>query len=174
MALTDPTGRLQTGALALLALGMMVTVGTALGFQHLAGYLPCKLCVEQRTPYYIGAPIMALGFVGALMNAPALIVRGFLLVGALLMTWSLYLAVFHAGVEWGFWPGPTSCTGTGTSVSFDQLNDINAARIVPCDVVQFRFLGLSLAGYNTLISLAVVALLGMAMFDQWRRQRQRT
>ncbi len=165
MALTDPTGRLQTGALALLALGMMVTVGTALGFQHLAGYLPCKLCVEQRTPYYIGAPIMALGFVGALMNAPALIVRGFLLVGALLMTWSLYLAVFHAGVEWGWWAGPTDCGVVVAPTTSGSLLDALDAVVPPaCDQAAGRFLGLSFAGWNALASFVLAGIAYYASF----------
>ena len=84
--------------------------------------------------------------------------------------WGTHSA-YHAGVEWGFWPGPTACTGVGTGISFDQLNDINAARVVPCDVVQFRFLGISLAGYNALISAAIVALLLVALVDGWRRRR---
>ena len=51
MTLTAPTGRTQAIGAALTALGMAVTVGTALGFQHIGGYIPCKLCLEQRLPY---------------------------------------------------------------------------------------------------------------------------
>jgi disulfide bond formation protein DsbB len=58
--LTAPTGRRQTLTAALLALAMAAVVGTALGFQHLGGYIPCKLCLEQRLPYYVGVPLMAL------------------------------------------------------------------------------------------------------------------
>jgi disulfide bond formation protein DsbB len=85
--------------------------------------------------------------------------------------WGAYLGVYHAGVEWGFWPGPTSCTGVGDAVSFDALSNLNAARVVPCNEVQFRFLGLSLAGYNALISAAIVALIGTSVLAQWRRNR---
>jgi disulfide bond formation protein DsbB len=81
------------------------------------------------------------------------------------------MGTYHAGVEWGFWPGPTACTGTGLGVDFNQLNDINAARVVPCDKVQWTLFGISLAGYNALISLGIVVLLLTAIGDQWRRGR---
>ncbi len=67
---------------------------------------------------------------------------------------------YHAGVEWKFWPGPSSCTGApslslGGGSLLDQLDKV---KVVPCDVVQWRFLGISLAGYNALISLSMAAL----------------
>jgi disulfide bond formation protein DsbB len=74
---------------------------------------------------------------------------------------------YHAGVEWGFWPGPTACTGAGIgALSFDALSDLNAAHVVPCDVVQFRFLGISLAGYNALVMIASVLLLLLSIGTQ--------
>jgi disulfide bond formation protein DsbB len=79
------------------------------------------------------------------------------------------LGGFHSGVEWGFWPGPTACTGVGNDLSMDMLNDLQP--VIGCDVVQFRFLGISLAGYNALISAAVVGLLLVAMAFQFRRRR---
>ena len=77
--------------------------------------------------------------------------------------WSTYLAGYHAGVEYGFWPGPTACTGTGVDVSFSDLTNINAARVVPCDKIQFSLFGVTLAGANTLISAAIVLMLGTAL-----------
>ena len=150
-------------------LGLATILG-ALGSQYIGGLQPCELCLEQRIPYYWGLPLLAA--VLFLWNRLPLTVW-FVAMGiaAALFAWGAYLGIYHAGVEWGFWPGPTACTGTGTGVSFDDLNNINAARVVPCDVVQFRFLGISLAGYNALISLAIVALLLLAMADQWRRRR---
>lgn len=89
-----------------------------------------------------------------------------------IFAWSIYLSGYHAGVEYGFWPGPTACTGTGVDVSFDDLNNIDAARVVPCDKVQFRFLGITLAGYNFLISIGIVTLLLVAVADQVLRTRR--
>lgn len=165
MALTDPIGRLQQGALALLAVGMIVTVGTALGFQHLAGYIPCKLCLEQRTPYYIGAPVMIAGLVAAFAKAPPILVRGVLLAGALLMTWSLYLGVFHAGVEWGWWLGPSDCGVVAPAPSGGSLLDSLDSVIPPsCDQAAGRFLGLSFAGWNAVASLVLAAISYVAAF----------
>ena len=150
-------------------LGLATILG-ALGSQYLGGLDPCELCLEQRIPYYWGLPI--LGGLLLMWNRVTLTVWyvAIALVAAL-FAWGAYMGGYHAGVEWGFWPGPTACTGTGAGISFEDLGDINAARVVPCDVVQFRFLGISLAGYNALISAAIVVLLAIAAADQWRRQR---
>jgi disulfide bond formation protein DsbB len=120
--------------------------------------------------YYWGLPILAAILI--LWNRiPLTVWYVVMAVAAAIFAWGAYMGVYHAGVEWGFWPGPTACTGAGTTteMSFDQLSDINnAPKVVPCDVVQFRFLGISLAGYNALVSLAVVALLLIAIVWQWR------
>jgi disulfide bond formation protein DsbB len=80
---------------------------------------------------------------------------------------------YHAGVEWGFWPGPTACTGTGGDLSFGDLSSGTIERVVPCDAVQWRdpILKLSLAGYNALISAGVVVLLLAAILVQARRKQ---
>jgi disulfide bond formation protein DsbB len=163
-------GALDKKAAGLAFVLALATILGALGSQFIGGLEPCELCLEQRLPYYWGLPLLAAILV--LWNRLPLTVWyiGMAIVAAIFI-WSTYLGVHHAGVEWGFWPGPTACTGTGTSIDFGDLGDINATRVIPCDVVQFRFLGLSLAGYNALISLAVTALLLVALADQWRRTR---
>ena len=159
MSLASATGRTQTIGAALSAAGMAITVGTALGFQHIGGYIPCKLCLEQRLPYYIGIPIMVLALVSALLKGPAIVTRGLLLVGALLMTWSLYLGIFHAGVEWAWWPGPTDCGVVAPAPSGGSLLDQLDAVIPPsCDQAAGRFLGLSFAGWNVVASLVLAAI----------------
>ena len=87
-----------------------------------------------------------------------------------IFVWGAYMGFYHAGVEWGFWPGPTACTGVGESMDFDALS--NLTPVIGCDVVQFRFLGISLAGYNALVSVAIVALLGISIAAQMRRHRR--
>lgn len=161
VTLTEPTGRNQTLSAALLVLGMAVTVGTALGFQHIGGYIPCKLCLEQRLPYYLGIPVMLLALASSALKAPAIVTRGLLLVGALLMSWGLALGVYHAGVEWAWWPGPTDCgvvaapPSSGTGGLLDSLNAV----IPPsCDQAAGRFLGLSFAGWNVVASLVLAAI----------------
>src|SRR5262249_49987678 len=68
------------------------------------------------------------------------------------------LGAYHAGVEWGWWQGPTDCSGAPNFGSGSLLDRLNNVRVVRCDEVQWRFLGLSLAGYNALISLVVAAI----------------
>src|SRR5690606_7706388 len=134
----------------------------AWGSQLIGGLVPCELCLEQRLAYYWGLPV--LGLVLVLWNRlPRGVWYAGMAVAAAIFLWSAYMGGFHAGVEWGFWPGPTACTGTGGGLSFDDLAAGSVERIVPCDAVQFRFLGLTLAAYNALASLAIVALLVVAL-----------
>lgn len=162
MTLFQPAGRTQTLAALALLIGMAVTVGTALGFQHIGGYIPCKLCLGQRTPYYVGIPIMALAVVSAMLRLPGVVTRGLLLAGAGLMVWGAYLGGFHSGVEWGWWEGPTDCgavdappAGSGSGGILDSINTV----IPPsCNEAAGRFLGLSFAGWNVVASVVLAAI----------------
>jgi disulfide bond formation protein DsbB len=154
MNLTSPIGDTQKWAALALLVGMAATVGTAIGFERIGGYIPCMLCLEQRIPYYIGAPLMAVALVAVWLRWPPVVARLLLLAGALLMTYGLYLSIYHSGVEWHWWAGPASCgavvapQGSGNGV-LDQLNTL----IPPsCDEAAGRFLGLSFAGWNVLAS----------------------
>lgn len=140
----------------------------ALGSQVFGGLQPCELCLEQRYAYYWGLPIL-LAVLLLWQRLPRIVWFLALATIVALFAWNTYLGIYHAGVEWGFWPGPTACTGTGTDISFGDL-DADLKPIVPCDKVQFRFLGISLAGYNALVSAAVVVLLLVAGVDRWRRR----
>jgi disulfide bond formation protein DsbB len=168
--LTD-RGRLLAGLAFLL--GLAANIG-AWGSELLGGLVPCELCLEQRLAYYWGLPVLALVLI-LWQRLPRAVLLGGLLVAAAVFAWGTYMGAYHAGVDWGFWPGPTACTGTGGEISFSDLSNLNAApRVVPCDVVQFRFLGLSLAGYNALVSIAiVVALLVSAVLVRGGRASSR-
>ena len=77
----------------------------------------------------------------------------------------------HAGVEWGFWLGPTECSGTVLDLGKGSLLEkVDRVKVVRCDQVQWRFLGLSLAGYNALISLLMAAISGWGFFAAKRSQ----
>ena len=169
MTLNAATGKPQAISAALLFAGMIITVGTALGFQHIGGYIPCKLCLEQRIPYYIGVPLMALALASALLKLPAVVTRSLLIAGALLMTWSVYLGGFHSGVEWGWWPGPTDC-GLVAAPEGDTaggvLGQLNTVIPPSCDQAAGRFLGLSFAGWNFVASLVLA---GIAYWGAFRR-----
>ena len=166
-ALTAPTGRFQTLTALFLLVAMIATVGSALGFEHIGGYMPCLLCLEQRTPYYIGIPVMALAFISATLKWPGIVNRGLLAVGGLLMAYGLALAVYHAGVEWQFWEGPADCAAAATSITTDVgslLNDLNTVRPPSCSEAALRVLGLSFAGWNVIASLILAAVAFRAAF----------
>ncbi|QND50732.1 disulfide bond formation protein B [Phyllobacterium sp. 628] len=154
---------LKTAVFLLLA--MIVTVGSALGFQYIGGYLPCKLCLEQRFPYYAGIPLMAIAVASSTLKWPAGLTRLLLALGGILMLIGLGLAVFHSGVEWKFWEGPTDCTAVSMSITTNAgnlLNDMNSIHPPACDTAALRVLGLSFAGWNAIASLilALIAFRG--------------
>ena len=146
----------------------LVGVATILGayfFQYVLGLKPCPLCLEQRIPYYLAIVVAAVvAFVAAKDAPPTLIKLGFALL-ALIWLVSAGLGTYHSGIEWKFWAGPTECTGElGSFGGGDLMKQIQTTSVVRCDEAAWRFLGLSLAGYNVLISLglAAVAALGFA------------
>ncbi len=142
----------------------LATIAGAWGSQLFGGLVPCELCLEQRMPYYWGLPLLALVLI-LWQRLPRAVWYVGIVLALLIFAWSTYLAGYHSGVEYGFWPGPTACTGTGVDVSFSDLSNINAARVVPCDKIQFSLFGVTLAGANTLISAAIVLLLGTVLLQ---------
>jgi len=149
-----------------LLLTMGATISVALGLQHIGGYIPCQLCLEERVPYYGGLALMVVALaLGA--RLPAFLMRLLFLALCAAMLYNAGLSIYHAGAEWRFWPGPINCT-TATAIVIDNaaslLDELNNARPAACDEASFVFLGLSLAGWNALMSffLAFVAAMGVA------------
>jgi disulfide bond formation protein DsbB len=141
------------------------TLGGAWFFEYALGIKPCPLCLEQRYAYYLVIPLAALIAFGRTRGLGGGLAVAGLGVIVLAMLANAVLGGYHAGVEWGFWPGPTDCSGTPDfSSGGSLLNKLQNVRVVRCDEVQWRFLGLSLAGYNVLISLAMVAIAGWGAF----------
>ena len=160
MSLSRPLHRSCTFVSAFLAAAMTATVGTALGFQHIGGYLPCKLCLEQRIPYYIGIPVMVLAVLSSVLKLPTAATRLLILIGGGLMLWGFVLAGYHSGVEWAWWPGPDDCSNPiVSSTSGSLLDQLNAVIPPSCSEAVWRFLGLSFAGWNFIVSgiLATIA-----------------
>lgn len=135
------------------------TVGTALILQHGFGYVPCMLCLWERWPYYLGAPLALAAIVCARFARPA-VARGLLVLAALLFAGGAVLGGYHAGAEWRFWPGPASCAGADAAPTSagGLLDQMRTTRIVPCDRAALRVLGLSLAGWSAVISAGLAAL----------------
>lgn len=118
----------------------------AYGFEY-AGYAPCELCLKQRFAYYAVIPLSLLF---ALLDVK--LQRSGLYLIAAIMLGSMIFGIYHSGVEWKFWQGPSTCTGGSLSGGLPDLTK----QPVMCDQPAIRILGLSLAGWNAVIS-AVVA-----------------
>lgn len=135
-----------------------LTLAGAWFFQLVLGLVPCPLCLEQRYAYYAAIPLALLTLLAAQRRVPRSWLGLGLAILALVSLGNAGLGAYHAGVEWGFWQGPTGCSGPLLDLGTGSLLDsIKTAKVIRCDEVQWRFLGVSLAGYNVLISLAMAA-----------------
>lgn len=142
----------------LATLGSAALLLGAFGFQHIGGLLPCKMCLWQRWPHaaaiLIGAAI--------LLGGP----RAFAWLGALATATTGAIGGYHAGVEWRWWPGPSSCSGGGADlVSMDGgalLSLDTPTGVIMCDEIVWQFLGLSMAGWNAIIAFGLTVLWIMA------------
>jgi disulfide bond formation protein DsbB len=152
--------------LAVLVLGLATILG-AWGFELIGGYVPCKLCLEQRVPYYIGLPFALAALLAALAGARPTVVRLLLIIAGLIFAFDIYLGIYQAGAEWKLWAGPTDCGGgTGTTKSAaDLLNQLKNIHVVSCTEASWRFLFLSFAGWNAVVS---ILLLAIAMWGAFR------
>jgi disulfide bond formation protein DsbB len=152
----------QTRAVVVALLLAIFAISAALYSQYVWGLQPCELCLLQRWPYYLGIPVAVAGLALTLRASPARRSLGTRLLWllALIFVVSFWLGVFHAGVEWGFWPGPTACTGSYAPAAStdDFLKSLETAAVVRCDAASIRVLGLSLAGWNAVASLVIASL----------------
>ncbi|KSV88280.1 MULTISPECIES: disulfide bond formation protein B [Sinorhizobium/Ensifer group] len=148
-------------------LGMAATVGGALGFEHIGGYIPCALCLLQRDPYYWGIPVGILAIITSALKLPVWLTRTLLAIVGILMLVGAGMGVYHSGAEWHFWEGPSTCATTAQGVSSnvgDLLGDLDSKHGPSCTEAALRVLGLSFAGWNVIASLilAAIALRGAA------------
>ena len=144
--------------LGLLSLALMLG---ALGFEYIGGYPPCEICMWQRYPH-VAAIVVGLGgglavLSGRLGAGPG---RLFAELAMVLVALSGLIGVYHAGVEWHVWAGPAACTGQ--VFEYTGALDLNA-HIVQCDNAAWRLFGISMAGYNALISLGAAGLAALAL-----------
>ena len=149
----------QLAAAAIVALVGLATIGGFFFFQYVVGLAPCPLCLEQREPYYFCVPLAALLLIGSNYGASSkVMIAGFAVITAF-MLWDCGLAVYHAGVEWKWWQGPIDCSGpiNKFGAASDIFRKLDNIVVVRCDEVQWRFLGLSLAGWNVFDSLGLAA-----------------
>lgn len=154
------------------ALALVLAVGAILGalaLEHIGGVKPCHLCLEQRYAYYAGAPLLfaALVLLSAGQRRAAALLFA---LPALAFLANAGLGAYHAGVEWHFWPGPSSCTGTEalTTSAGGLLEALATTHVVRCDEAAFRVFGVSLAGWNVAASLLIAALAARAALRSTR------
>src|SRR5688500_390656 len=137
---------------ALALLGSSALLGGALAFQHIGGLAPCEMCMWQRWPHLaaIGFGLLALVLGRSPLRRPLLWLAGLaILVGAA-------LGLFHAGVEQKWWEGPTTCSAPpGLGSGQDVLANILTSPIVRCDAIPWELFGVSLAGWNALLSALI-------------------
>jgi disulfide bond formation protein DsbB len=155
-------GRLYDVPAAAAALAVFVVgLGTLAGawfFEYVLKYQPCPLCLEERIPYHVVIPLSLLVAIAAFVGAPRkLVMVGFVAIMAAVL-FNVVLSTYHAGIEWRWWPGPPDCTGPATDFKAggSLLGQLQTIHVPRCDEAAWRFLGISLAGYNVLISLALV------------------
>ena len=143
------------GAALFLAVAVILT---ALGFEHLGGYVACPLCLQERWAYYAGIPALFIALV--LLSAGRTNVAAVIFLAiTLAFLANAALGTYHAGAEWKFWPGPETCAGaqpisTGAGGLF---KDLATTRVIRCDEAPWHFLGLSFAGWNVVASLLLAA-----------------
>lgn len=153
----------------LAALILIVTTGTIAGawiFQSF-GYAPCELCLKQRIAYYYAIPLSALTLLMTRMPRYASLAGAAFVALMLLFIFNSGFGIYHSGVEWGFWPGPSECTGAVQKAGAvtDFLKQLESVKVVRCDAVAIRILGLSLAGWNAVICACLA-------FGAWLGARQ--
>lgn len=130
----------------------------ALGFQA-AGYAPCELCILQRWPH-VAAVVLALlvWWTGR--------VHGLAILGMIAAGTAMGLAIYHSGVEWTLWPGPSHCSGSIGNMARmspqELLTRLQSTPVVRCDEVAWRFLGLSMAAWNAVFSAGLAVVWGVA------------
>lgn len=151
--------RLVPASAFVLCVGL-AAIAAALAFEHIGGYKPCPLCLQQRIAYYVAIPA-ALAAIVLARPGRGMLIRGLVTLCGLAFLVNAGLGAYHSGVEWQWWPGPASCAGDVTGLATaNLLGALQQTEVIRCDEAPWRLFGLSFAGYNAVISagLAVVAL----------------
>ena len=148
--------RVYLGLAVLLA---VLSIAGAWFSEIVLGYTPCKLCLVQRWPYYTGIPVGLLALMAG--GWSTLAGRVLTLLFVVIFLGSIGLGVYHSGVEWKWWAGPTDCSGPLNAAPLsieDFRKSLKTARVVRCDDAAVRVLGLSFAGWNAIVSVAIAGL----------------
>ena len=157
MAALDRLLKLWPIAAAVISAAMLAI---AHGFQTFGHLAPCHLCLQQREVYWVALGVGAVAAPAILLRVRWPAARIDSLILATVFAVGVYIAGFHAGAEWKWWPAPATCSSTGavTAASLQALLSGAAAKAPACDQAPWRLLGLSMAGWNCLVSVALVGL----------------
>jgi disulfide bond formation protein DsbB len=145
-----------------------VILGIAHAFETFGGLAPCELCLKQREVYWAALILGLIGFVVVRLVRDRRVFTAVSVILALVFLGEAGVAAYHAGVEWKFWPGPQECTGGARASAAAISNLLGGARITGprCDVAAWVFLGLSMAGWNVLLALALAGVSLAAAFSK--------
>jgi disulfide bond formation protein DsbB len=151
---TAPSGRAELGRAIALLLPIALLAG-ALGSQYLGGLHPCEMCYWQRWPHGAAALLAAIAFTAPAASETS---RRLTLLAALAIAVSGAIGAYHAGVELKIFEGFTTCTSTARAATPEELlKQLMKVPLVRCDQVQWSFLGISMAGWNAILSLTGAA-----------------
>lgn len=146
------------GLASLILAASIAAIGGAWTYEHL-GYLPCELCYKERIPYYAAfllAPVAAM----AAQTGRSALARGAFLLMALLFAGDVALSIYHSGVEWKIFAGPSDCSGALTTAATvdDFMQQLRKVKVVRCDEPNLWILGLTLANWNVVVAAALAGL----------------
>jgi len=162
-------------AAAIVAIVGALTIAAVYYVQYVMLLAPCPLCLEQRVAFYVSVPLAALLWLGANQRVSHGASRKVLTLGFIVilgfMLWNTGLSVYHAGVEWKFWPGPTDCSGPINNIGSvgNLMNQLQRISLVRCDEAAIRIFGISLSGYDVLVSLFLAAVAAWGAKAAWAR-----
>lgn len=141
-------------------------------FERVGGLVPCILCLDQREAHWAALGVAVGGLIVAKFFRSKTGAAAAVGAAALVYAISAGLAFYHTGVEYGYWPGPAMCAGGGAaSVDLGAIDLTRPVDAPSCEDVQWTFLGVSMAGYNLLLSAGLFALTGVAAIAETRRAR---
>jgi disulfide bond formation protein DsbB len=161
--------RLSASAVAgLVLLVAAAVILAALGFEHIGGYTPCPLCLQQRYAYYLGIPALAAAIILLRLLHPKSAAAILAAVGLAFLI-NAGFGVYQAGAEWKLWDPPSTCATPSELPAFD-LKTMNLNKVpATCGIASWRFLGLSFAGWNAVASAGLATGAALAAFKAMSR-----
>ena len=161
LGVLSPLQRSPYGFGSVVLAGAVVVILTALAFEHIGGYTPCPMCLQQRYAFYLAIPavVVALALLSVNQRTWAALVFAAMAIAFLA---NAGLGTYQAGAEWKFWDPPASCAAPTTLPTFDLKTDTFNRIPASCGVASWRLLGLSFAGWNVVASALLAAGAGVA------------